>query len=131
MEVVRGETLRGNTAAEKQVEYGHETKVRVRKNKCNAKQGRVAMFEIYTEGQIRGLDRASELVRLASLYGVIKRKGTYYYINDVKCHGLDAAVAYINENPDRLSECWQRTIAMVDAQQIANALPVKEIDDEA
>lgn len=131
VEVVRGETLRGNTAAEKQVEYGHETKVRVRKNKCNAKQGRVAMFEIYTEGEIKGLDRASELVRLATLHGVIERKGRFYYIEGQRLSGFDAAVGYVQQQQDVLGKLWQRTITHVDAHQTANALPAKEIDDES
>ena len=132
VEVTRGETIKGNTPEEKQVEYGHETKVRVRKNKCNGRQGRVAMFEIYTEGEVRGLDRATELVRLGALVGVIERKGKFYYFDNRqrRCDGFDKAVQCIREDESLFQAVWDQTVAKIDERQSTNALPAREIDDE-
>jgi recombination protein RecA len=130
IEVLRGETIKGNTAEEKQVERGHETKVRVRKNKCNAKQGRVAMFEIYTEGEIRGLDRAKELTEMAALVGVITRSGRYYtFPSGDRVGSFDEAVAVVR-GPKLFKDVYDRTIALMEEQQAKNAMPAVEVDDE-
>jgi recombination protein RecA len=131
VEIVRGETITGSTPSEKKIEFGHETKVRVRKNKCNATQGRVAMFEIYTEGEVRGLDRVSEVTRMALAFGVIERHGSQYQFPDGhKAKGLEAAIEYTGGDEERFRDLWNRTVSLVDAHQGANALPAEEIGDE-
>lgn len=129
IEVIRGETIKGNTPQEKQIEYGHETKVRVRKNKCNARQGRVAMFEVYTEGELKGLDRATELTRMAVVVGVIERRGKWYMLpNGDKLNGFDAAVEVVKNNVALFREMWERTVQLIEVTQ--PVMPAKEIDEE-
>jgi recombination protein RecA len=84
LEVSKGETIKADVTdddtgrSEKQVEVGHVAKVRVRKNKCNAIQGRVAELNFYTEGSLRGLDRVGELARLAVYCGVLVQTGSWF-----------------------------------------------------
>jgi recombination protein RecA len=82
VEVIRGDTFKAdvendNGYVEKDTEVGHETKVRVRKNKNNAKQGRVCSFKLYSEGSVVGLDRYDELAQLAILTQVVVKSGSW------------------------------------------------------
>ena len=131
VEILRGETITGSTPSEKKIEFGHETKVRVRKNKCNATQGRVAMFEIYTEGEVRGLDQVSEVTRMAIAFNVIERHGSSYKFPDgTSRKGIDAAIEYVGADEKRYRDIRDRTVSLVDAHQDANALPSEELGDE-
>lgn len=98
IEISRGETFTADVDTEgviaKDTEVGHETKIRVRKNKNNAKQGRVAAFDLYSEGEIQGIDTVGELAKLAVLTEVITKEGNYYTLptSPVRYHGKPALV---------------------------------------
>jgi recombination protein RecA len=87
LELSKGEIIKADVSddetgrSEKQVEVGHVARVRVRKNKCNAIQGRVAELNFYTEGSLRGLDRVGELERLAVYCGVLVKSGSWFTPN--------------------------------------------------
>jgi recombination protein RecA len=87
VEVSRGDTYKGDVertettgAKDEDIEIGHQTKVRVRKNKVSNYQGRVAVFDIYTEGDVTGLDRVDELAKLGVYTNVIERRGSWFYV---------------------------------------------------
>ena len=113
---------------EKDVEVGHETKVRVRKNKNNAKQGRVATFDLYSEGEVIGIDRTDELTKLAVLTGVVGKEGSYYNIDGERvAHGKDDLTSYLRNNVEVASAVEIKTRQSLDVQQTAQALPPEVI----
>jgi recombination protein RecA len=89
VEVSKGDTLKATLeddttgVVDTNVEVGHVTKIRVRKNKCNSYQGRVAEFNLFTGGELQGLDRVSELATLAIYSGVAKRGGSWYEVPNI------------------------------------------------
>jgi recombination protein RecA len=84
VDVSKGDVFRGDVEDdatgrdEKNVEVGHKTRVKVNKNKLNRFQKRVAEFDIYTEGEISGLDRIGELVQLAIYTRVFIAAGSWF-----------------------------------------------------
>jgi recombination protein RecA len=105
LEVKRGDVFTADlehseTRTEKGVEVGHETKVIVRKNKLNAVQGRACGFELYSEGEVTGLDHTAELVTLAVLTGRVGRAGKWYTLplDERKFNGKDALLDFLRGN---------------------------------
>ena len=70
----------------KGVEIGHITKIKVKKNKLNRFQGRTCEFNLYSEGEVRGIDKLSELVGLATLTKVITQSGSWFDAPDFGIH---------------------------------------------
>lgn len=138
VEVSRGDTYKGdvetNGVVEKASEYGHETKVRVRKNKLNSKQGRVAAFDLYTEGEIVGLDTTAELIKMAILVKVIEQTGAWYVLpGGAKLHGANAVHATLVESPPLMKTIESLTRAALEARQEQSALPpevVSAVDED-
>lgn len=134
LEVSRGDRFKADVQqdsgyVEKDVEVGHETKVRVRKNKNNAKQGRVATFDLYSEGEVIGIDRVQELAKLAALTGVITKKASYYYRDGIQiAHGEDALVEYLRSAAPALRAVIEEmTYKALDSSMSAQALPAEVI----
>lgn len=133
LEISRGDLFKADVQQEsgyieKDVEVGHETKVRVRKNKNNAKQGRVATFDLYSEGEVIGIDRTEELAKLAVLTGVVEKIGTYYNIDGNRvAHGKDDLTSYLRSNSEIAAGVEIRTRQSLDVQQTAQALPSEVI----
>lgn len=139
VEVSRGDTFKGDveydTHTDKDVEYAHETKVRIRKNKCNSRQGRLAVFDIYTEGDIKGLNHAEELTKVAIAVGLIKKSGKWHtFSNGDRVGSKDEAEAYVAE-PKHYEALRAETVKLLDAEQERtaqmSAVLVDESEDES
>jgi recombination protein RecA len=132
VEVIRGDIFKADVATdagyiEKNMEVGHETKVRVRKNKNNAKQGRVCSFDVYSEGEVIGIDRVAELAKLAVATGLIKRSGSWYEWTDpdqnvYRVQGMDALCDEMSLLDIQSNYMLSRTRSALDLQLTATAL---------
>ncbi len=107
----------------KNAEIGHETKIRVRKNKNNAKQGRVTAFDVYSEGDVVGFDRVGELMQLSILTGVVTKRGNYYDVGTQTFHGKDAYAKFLREYPSQFELVYAKTVQALD-------LSMKELPEE-
>ena len=90
VDVRKGDRFKADDELGREAEVGSVTRVRVRKNKGNGNQGRIAEFDVYYAGEVRGLDRISELAKLAVYSKVISRSGAWYNYGDLKWQGLEA-----------------------------------------
>jgi recombination protein RecA len=134
LEISRGDTFTADVDVSgvmaKDAEVGHETKVRVRKNKLNGKQGRVASFDLYSEGEVRGLDAVGELARLCVLTGVVEKGGTWYsFPNGERVQGKDAVEEQL-ANPDVFESIYALTRARLELSMQEHALPEEVIEGE-
>lgn len=139
VEVLRGDVFKADVEdesgfIEKDTEVGHETKIRVRKNKNNAKQGRVCSFDVYSEGEVVGIDRTGELAKLSVLTGVVKRSGSWYDWTDGDRHilhvqGLPALKDALRDSLYTIT-IEQQTRRALDLQLSANALPAEVLVGE-
>ena len=132
IEISRGETFKAdldeNGLVSKDIEIGHETKIRVRKNKNNKNQGRVASFDLYSDGEIHGIDKVGELQRLSVLAGVVKKEGNYYTVFDSeeRLHGKDALYQRLML-ADAYDDVLYRTRQALDLEQVSTALPAETL----
>lgn len=124
IEVSKGETYKGDVEdevsgrKETNVEVAHVTKVRVRKNKCNHFQGRVAEFNLYTEGDVKGIDPVDELFKLAQYCNVIRRGGKFYNLPDgiPRVEGKDAMLELLRTDQvvfDLIEHATQKQLAVM------------------
>lgn len=104
---------------------GQECKFLIRKNRTYA-PNRKGAFDLYfkdADGFEAGeIDRLKEVVTYAVLWGIITRRGAWYYINkdednEVKRQGKEALLDFLRENPDVL-------------EGIENKVKNKVIDDD-
>jgi recombination protein RecA len=117
IEVSRGDLFKADVETvgivSKDTEVGHETKIRVRKNKNNAVQGRVTSFDIYSEGDVIGFDRVGELAQLAILTGAVIKRGNYYDVPGgvqmETVHGKDALTDYLRANDNAFAHVFKLT----------------------
>jgi len=116
------------------VEIGGETKIRVRKQKCNRFQGRVASFEVYQDGDIRGMDRYGELVKLSALVGEVTKSGSWYkFPKDPgrdNVQGPDKFEKMLHEDYEYYLALSERTRNALARQMDSYALPAEELVDE-
>jgi recombination protein RecA len=76
---------------------GNRTRVRVKKNKV-APPFRVAEFDIMYD---EGISKAGDLLDLAVDFGVVDKRGSYYYHGDENlAQGRENAKQFLRENPD-------------------------------
>jgi recombination protein RecA len=138
VEVIRGDIFKADVQndagyIEKDQEVGHETKVRIRKNKNNAKQGRVAAFDVYSEGEIAGLDRIAEVIKLAILVGVIERKSSWFQFGSVRVQGEEPFKAAITADSNLCATLIQQTRIALDVAMTASALvpiPIEALEQD-
>jgi recombination protein RecA len=128
IEVSRGEVFTASVQddrgyVEKDTEVGHETRIRIRKNKNNAKQGRVCTFDVYSEGDVVGIDRTAELAKLAVVSGVVKQSGSWYTWEDMRVQGADALREWLAENAVKAAVIEMATRTALDILQSASSLP--------
>lgn len=90
VQVRKGDRMKIDDELGGEAEVGSVTRVTVKKNKCNGNQGRVAEFDVYYAGEVRGLDRISELAKLAVYAKVITRAGAWYTFETQRWQGLEA-----------------------------------------
>jgi recombination protein RecA len=128
IEVSRGDTFTADVQndagfIEKDSEVGHETRIRIRKNKNNAKQGRVCSFDVYSEGDVVGIDRVGELAKLAIVTGVVQKSGTWLTFGDLKVQGAKQLKESLLQDTELYAQVEVRTRTALDAQLQATALP--------
>ena len=76
---------------------GNRTRVRVTKNKV-APPFRLAEFDIMYD---EGISKAGDLLDLGVEFGVIDKRGSYYYLDDESlAQGRENAKQFLRENPD-------------------------------
>ncbi|GGE23178.1 recombinase RecA [Streptococcus himalayensis] len=98
---VRGNTQIKGSGAEKDVNVGKETKIKVVKNKI-APPFKEALVEImYGEG----ISQTGELIKIASDLEIIKKSGAWYSYKDDKIgQGSENAKKYLAEHPEVFEE---------------------------
>lgn len=88
VEVRKGEIVKADVSddetgqADRDVEIGHATIAKVKKNKLNGVQNRTAEFMCYTLGGVVGIDRYAELASLAIYTKVIKQSGSWFEMSN-------------------------------------------------
>ena len=123
-EIWKGDIQRDSGRVDEDIELGHETVIRVRKNKNNNRQGRVATFDLYTDGEVRGLDQVAELAQLAIATGVIIKAGSWLTLpSGARVQGKDALADTLRADGPLAAEVKKLTLAQLEMAQEVNALP--------
>jgi len=127
VKVSRGDTYKGSIEALglKDIEVGHVTKVKVKKNKMNGTQGRVAQFDVYNEGLFRGIDRVTELVTLGVYARTIERSGAWYTVFGTRVQGVEAVKDLLSKDAQVFEKLYSETSAALAVMMDGN----KEDDD--
>lgn len=73
------------------------------KNKINGKYG-TGDYDLYTQGDSVGIDRAGELLDYGIKYGIVKKGGAWISVGDERLQGRPKAVQYLQENPSVAEE---------------------------
>ena len=121
LEVRKGDAIKAGTE-----QIGARTKVKIVKNKV-APPFRTAEFDMIFG---KGINRAGDVLDLATDRGVIARAGTYYNYGDLRLgQGRDNARAYLEANPEVFDEIDGKIRAMFQAER-ANDSFVPEEDEE-
>jgi recombination protein RecA len=136
VDVSKGEVFKADVVddatgrSDKSIEVGHKTRVRIRKNKANRFQGRIAEFDLYSEGEIRGIDRVGELTELSVYTRVIKQSGSWLtasYDETLRWHGTKEYKAYLSD-PDAFEFVNAMTRQALAVMMDTSAEPVEDED---
>lgn len=88
---------------DKAMRVGQTIAVRVIKNKT-APPSQVANLDFYFDDaepfKAGDIDFAKEIVALAIIYGLLERKGAWYFLGERKWQGADAVLQSVREEPD-------------------------------
>jgi len=90
----------GERAEFKDTAFGQKVRLRAEKNKLNNPSSMYEFDYYFCPNEFRpiGIDHRSELVYLAIRENIIERVGSYYIYNDMKFHGMNKVLEYMNEN---------------------------------
>lgn len=110
------------------------TTVKVIKNKMAA-PFKIAKFDIVYG---KGIDRESELIKIAVDLEIIKKSGSWFSYEDSKIgQGLDSAIQFFQDNPDFMEQVKTKVLAAIhggintDISGVKQGLPeAEEYDDE-
>jgi recombination protein RecA len=127
VDVRKGDVMRADVEelGLKDIEIGHVTKVIVKKNKLNGAQGRVAEFDWYNEGDFKGIDRVSELVKLARYAHTDGRSGSWYAIRQTPGVERPARV----QGEAEFKALLRADVALYDDLQIRTQIALAKIMD--
>lgn len=96
-QAIMGKVQRGQILIEERI--GRKVTWNVDKNKLNGRNG-TGEYDLYTQGEKVGIDRASELLAYGIKYGVVNKGGAWFTIYDEKFNGEDNAKKHIRNNQD-------------------------------
>ncbi len=101
---------------------GNRTRVRVTKNKV-APPFRVAEFDInYDEG----ISRAGDLLDMAVEFGVVEKRGSYYYRDgESLAQGRENAKDFLREHPDAADEIEAIVREMMTPEEITESVEIQ------
>lgn len=115
-EVKRDEWIEAGTGKDKK-RIGQSVRIRTLKNKSAPPQ-RVAYVDYYFDqgGDIPAgqYDTAKEIVSMSSVFGILERKGGWYYYGDRKWQGLEAVLASVREEIPLAEELTSLVMAFDD-----------------
>jgi recombination protein RecA len=103
--------------SKKEMVYAQEVKFKTEKNKTFA-PFRQGTYDLYVDKNTKGIpighfDRLKEVATYAIYWGVIKRKGPWYYIGtDMKIQGGEALVAALRDNDELRERIESETMAI-------------------
>lgn len=61
-------------------------------------------YNFYYDGDFVGVDTVGELVDTAERYGIVERKGAWYYFGDAQFNGKKNVVEFFKENPEEMQK---------------------------
>ncbi len=122
LEVRKGDAIKAGTE-----QIGARTKVKVVKNKV-APPFRTAEFDMIFG---KGINRAGDVLDLATERGVIARAGTYYNYGDLRLgQGRDNARGYLEANPEVFNEIDGKIRAMFQAERAIQQFTPEDEEEE-
>lgn len=94
---VMGEVAYGDMFLQEKV--GRKVGWRVEKNKLNGKDD-VGEYNLHTQGDFVGVDKASEIFAYGVKFGIIEKAGAWVTVNGERFQGGTKAMAYLRDNPE-------------------------------
>jgi recombination protein RecA len=92
---IKGQVFQGNKIVE--LPIGRPVQVVVEKNKLGP-QSREALYNLYYDGPMIGVDTVDELVTMCEGTGVLKKAGAWYFYGEEKWQGKKALVASVKDD---------------------------------
>jgi recombination protein RecA len=80
-----------------QAPIGRSVEYYVEKNKLGP-QSRKGEYDLFYAGDFVGIDTVGEVLDSAEKYGVVRKSGAWYYVEDEKFQGRDTTIAALREN---------------------------------
>lgn len=111
---------------------GHQVKGRFIKNKTAPRERRFIFdfyIDDYEDNKLGSINRKLEVLNYAILWGVVQRKGPYYYLGETPIQGKEALIELINENQSLYEKIEQRVKEKV--FQVNGKVEVIPVDKEA
>lgn len=95
---------------------GQIVKFKIEKNKLGARM-RTGEFDFYLRENAVGVkplynDNEKEIIILAVNWGVVERKGSWFYYNDQKYQGVDPLIAELKRNPDMVQKIKEEIFSL-------------------
>lgn len=109
----RGDWITEGKGDNKEV-VGQVVKFKIEKNKTY-KRMQTGEFDFYFADNNAGVkalynDNFKEVVMLAVEWGVVERRGAWFYYKDSKYQGLDSLINDLKDNPDKVDEIKKQVI---------------------
>lgn len=109
----RGDWITEGKGDNKEV-VGQVVKFKIEKNKTY-KRMQTGEFDFYFAENNAGVpvlhnDNFKEIVMLAVEWGVVDRRGAWFYYNESKYQGLDALIADLKDSPDKVDEIKKQVL---------------------
>lgn len=91
----KGITYIGDLAIEAPI--GRKVEYYVEKNKLGP-QSRKGEYDLFYDGGFVGIDSVGEVLDAAEKYGIVRKSGAWYYVEEEKFQGRDTAISALREN---------------------------------
>lgn len=116
------------------VKVGQTIKLTTEKNKANAPQQTISLDFYFRESPLLGFHRgdydvAKDYFTMAVLFGIVQKKGGWYYYHDSKWQGKDKTLAAIYEDSSLQEEIAEQVLAASSNPAIIDQL-INEDNDE-
>lgn len=96
-QAITGEVMRGGQLMQESI--GRRVTWTIDKNKINGRFG-TGSYDLITQGESVGIDRAAEVLDYATLFGLIDKRGAWFFFGEEKAQGRPAAIEFLKENSD-------------------------------
>jgi recombination protein RecA len=101
-----------------QAPIGRSVEFYVEKNKMGP-QSRKGEYDLFYAGDFVGIDTVGEILDASEKYGIVRKSGSWYYIDEEKYQGRDTAISALRQN-DVLMKSLKERVTLILTGELPN-----------